>query len=75
MISSNRNITDSGIPLLQSIPWAGNLFKTHTKSLQKTELIVLISAKIIPDNAAADKATAALLADMKDIKSHGLLDH
>ncbi len=73
LISSNKNITDSGIPYLSSIPGAGALFKTHTKNLARTELIVLISAKIIPDNAAADKVTAALLADMKDIKTHGLL--
>lgn len=74
LISSNRNTTDSGVPYLQSIPGAGNLFKTRTKGLDRTELIVLISAKIIPDNNAADKATAALLADMQDIKTHGLLD-
>jgi general secretion pathway protein D len=75
LISSNRNTASSGIPYLEAIPGAGRLFKTETKSSDRTELIVLISAKIIPDNTAADKATAALLADMQDIKSHGLLEH
>ncbi len=74
LISNNRNTTNSGIPYLQSVPVLGRIFSTQTQGVDRTELIVLISAKIIPDNAAADKATAALLADMQDIKKHGLLE-
>ena len=75
LISSNRSTTDNGIPYLQSIPGAGNLFKTRSRSLDRTELIVLIKANIIPDNAAAERSTAALVADMQDLKTHGLLEH
>jgi general secretion pathway protein D len=74
LISSARDAGDTGVPYLQNIPGAGILFKTHTKTSDRTELIILIRATVIPDNNASDKATAALLADMHEIKSRGLLE-
>lgn len=75
LISSNKNIADQGIPLLQNIPFAGNLFKTRTSTIDKTELVVLITAKVIPDQTSANKMTADLLADMKEIRARGLVTH
>lgn len=75
MISTNHSVSDSGVPYLASVPGLGNLFKTRSKELDRTELILLIKASVVPDITASDKETAALLADMREIKSRGLLEH
>lgn len=75
LISSNKSKTNDGLPFLSSIPGVGSLFKTDTRSGSRTELIVLITATIIKDRAGSQKVMANLLADMNDIKNHGLLAH
>jgi general secretion pathway protein D len=73
LISSNRSVGDSGMPYLKDIPFLGNLFKTTTKSRTRTELIVLLTAKIIRDSAASQKVMSDLLADMHEIKRRGFV--
>ncbi len=73
LISSNKTKTQDGLPFLSDIPGVGSLFKTDTRSGARTELIVLITATIIKDHATTQRVMASLLADMNDIKSHGLL--
>jgi general secretion pathway protein D len=73
LISSNHSKTDNGIPYISNIPGLGSLFKTDTRNGARTELIVLITATIIRDRATQQRVMANLLADMNDIKSHGLL--
>ncbi|MHB1206502.1 MAG: type II secretion system protein GspD [Rhodospirillaceae bacterium] len=54
MISDNYSKGNSGIPYLKDIPILGNLFKNQSNSLQRTELIVLLTPYIIdsPETAA-----------------------
>jgi type IV pilus assembly protein PilQ len=43
---------EAKVPLLGDIPFAGNLFKTKTRSSNKQEMLVFITPKMISDRAA-----------------------
>ncbi len=73
MISSSKSKSDTGLPYLKDAPFIGNFFKNKSDNGDRTELIVLITAKIINDAASSQRVMADLLADMKEIKSRGLL--
>ncbi len=73
LISTDKSKSDTGIPFLMNIPFLGSAFKSHTQSNTRTELIVLISAKIIRDSASSQRVMDDLLADMSEIKSRGLV--
>jgi general secretion pathway protein D len=59
LISSDNNLTDSGVPLLKDIPFLGSLFKSSSVTNKKTELIILITPYIINDDFEAESITAA----------------
>jgi len=44
---------EAKVPLLGDIPFAGNLFKSKTRSSNKQEMLVFITPKMIADRAAA----------------------
>ena len=75
LISSSKSKSDSGLPYLKNAPLIGQFFRSNSDKGNRTELIVLISAKIIDSPASSQKVMADLLADMKEIKSRGLLAH
>jgi type IV pilus assembly protein PilQ len=39
------------VPFLGDVPVLGNLFKTRTRSNNKTELLVFITPKVVTDRA------------------------
>jgi type IV pilus assembly protein PilQ len=43
------------VPLLGDIPYLGNLFKTKTKSSDKTELLIFLTPKVLNDRNAAGR--------------------
>ncbi len=47
LISENFSVGDNGIPYLKDIPVLGNIFKNSSQSVQKTEMIVLLTPYII----------------------------
>ncbi len=47
LIQENLSAGDSGVPYLKDIPLLGNLFKTQSRALDRTELIVLLTPYII----------------------------
>ncbi|MGZ5008134.1 MAG: type II secretion system secretin GspD [Methylobacter sp.] len=47
LITENNGITNSGIPLLHDIPWIGPLFGNTTINKDKTELVVLITPRVV----------------------------
>jgi general secretion pathway protein D len=53
MISDTEGNTKNGVPLLSSIPIVGGLFGSTSKSRNRTELIVLITPRVVtnPDEA------------------------
>jgi general secretion pathway protein D len=75
LISTNHSTTSSGVPYLDKAPFLGNFFKTQTRSAARTELIILIKAEVVKDNASSQRAMTDLLADMSEIKSRGLVKH
>jgi general secretion pathway protein D len=73
LISSNTTRGNSGVPMLKDVPYLGSLFRSATNNQSRTELIVLLSAKILKDASASDKSMTDLFADMREIQSRGLL--
>lgn len=41
------------VPVLGDVPYLGNLFKTKTRSSNKTELLIFITPKVVTDRSAA----------------------
>ena len=73
MISSNRSRSNSGIPWVKDIPLLGRAFKKTDDSGGRSELIVLITAKIMKDAGSSERVMKDLMADMKEIASRGML--
>lgn len=47
-LMQDRTATDEvGVPVLSEVPLFGSLFKTHSDSIQKTELVIFLKATII----------------------------
>src|SRR6516225_5556501 len=46
LIQENLDKSDSGIPYLSRIPYLGNLFKSHTQTHKRTELLIFIQPTI-----------------------------
>ena len=49
--SDREDITK--VPFLGDVPYLGNLFKTRTKSSNKTELLIFLTPKVVTDKTAA----------------------
>jgi general secretion pathway protein D len=57
-ISQTKTRSKSGVPFLKDIPGLGFLFRTRSDSTDRTELIVLLRARILHDPEAAAEAVA-----------------
>ena len=53
LISENKTYDKTGIPLLNQIPVLGALFGSTEKTITKTELVILITPRVIRTRAAA----------------------
>jgi general secretion pathway protein D len=53
MISSTKNVTHSGVPILKDIPGLGVLFRNSSVDDQRVELIVLIRPTVLPTPESA----------------------
>lgn len=73
LISSTRSDGNSGVPWLKDIPGVGSLFRSQTRDRSRSELIVLLSARIINDKPSAQRAMADLVSDMHELQARGLL--
>ncbi len=73
LISSTRTNGDSGVPYLKDVPLLGSLFKSQNQDERRTELIVLITARIMRSDEASARVMSDLLADLKEIQNRGLL--
>jgi general secretion pathway protein D len=60
LIRDNKTNSVSGVPLLSDIPWIGNLFKTTSDSVQRTELLVLLTPRVVRDRQDARTITEEL---------------
>ena len=57
LIQQDEGTTDTGIPGLNRIPWLGRLFGTTNRSRNRTELIVLITPRVIRGSEDARQIT------------------
>jgi general secretion pathway protein D len=69
LISEDRSNSNQGIPFLKDVPLLGNFAKGQSQTAQKTELIMLITARVIdsPDlwdeiNASFSRGLESLMA-------------
>jgi len=60
LIRDSSEQTESGIPLLMQIPWLGNLFKSQTLINERTELLVMLTPKVVRDPGEARAVTQEL---------------
>lgn len=60
LIRTSRTISRSGIPYLQDIPFAGNLFRDNTNTARRTELIIFLTPRVIRSSEDAAIATRAM---------------
>jgi general secretion pathway protein D len=60
LITENRTLSNSGVPLLKDVPLFGGLFGTRQNQKGRTELLVLLSPRVLHDAAEARGATEEL---------------
>jgi len=65
LISTTTAIGETGIPVLKNIPIAGRLFRTNTEVTERTELIVFLTARVLPNPRDAVEATVEMRAAME----------
>lgn len=57
LISDRKNKTKSGIPILRDLPFLGPLFSSTDKTLTRTELVVLLTPRVVKNRIDARKIT------------------
>jgi general secretion pathway protein D len=67
LIRENKSVSTTGIPLLSDIPSVGEVFKTHNNILDRTELIVIITPKVVWNRSEAREATDEVRSKMQTI--------
>ncbi len=67
LISENFSEGDNGIPFLKDVPLIGNAFKTQSRALQKTELIVLLTPYIIDSQSTAREIRDAFRSKLNNL--------
>lgn len=73
LISSTNSFGRAGVPLLSEVPVLGALFRSDTNDNRRTELIILLTARIIRDEASAQQALDYLMSDLREIYARGLV--
>src|SRR5262249_46266508 len=69
LIKDSRSNSRNGIPFLKDIPGIGAAFGVNNDGLDRTELIVLISPRVIRNAIDADYATEELSAKLSVLRS------
>lgn len=64
LIKRTEGKGDAGVPLLKDIPGIGHFFKTQTRDLNETELIILITPYVVENDMVAEQVTRALRGQM-----------
>jgi general secretion pathway protein D len=72
LISKNNSVTDSGVPYLREIPYIGSIFKSKSKKVVKTELIMLIKPFIIKTPTQMQQNTQKYKSILKLLEKYSL---
>ena len=54
LISENNNTTVAKVPGLGDIPWLGRLFRSDTQTTERTELVVMITPRVLDETTKWD---------------------
>lgn len=68
LIEDNRNVTSTGVPLLSKIPLLGEAFKSKSRSVGRTELLVLITPRVVRDRNEARLVTEEFRNRLEDVR-------
>jgi general secretion pathway protein D len=66
LIRSNNNFTDSGVPFLRNLPVIGSLFGSTINNKERTELIVLMTPRVVRDQREAYLVTEEFRQKLKN---------
>ncbi len=69
LIRENTDFSKSGIPVLYKLPIIGNLFGTTEDNTSRTELVVLITPRVVRDAAEALAVTDEFRHKMESLKA------
>jgi general secretion pathway protein D len=68
LISENKSTNASAVPFLGSIPLLGHLFRSDSESTDKTELVVLVTPKIISSVDEWQRIQKSFIKGLENIK-------
>ena len=74
LIKDNISTSKSGIPLLQDIPVAGKLFGSNVSSITRTELLVILTPRVLRSDEDARELNEEMRNQMKTFTSVERLD-
>jgi general secretion pathway protein D len=68
LISDEREVSQSGLPLLSRLPVIGALFRTSSNTVRRTELLVLITPSVVENPARARQVTDELRRRLRSLE-------
>jgi len=68
LITSKKNKSNNGVPVLHNIPVIGSLFGTNDDQLSRTELLVLITPHVVESQQRAQSVTEELRNKLPSIR-------
>ena len=69
LIQDSNSVTKAGLPGLSDLPIVGPIFRSTDRSVQRTELLVLLSPRVLHDSNDARAATDELRSRLRDLQS------
>ena len=69
LIRDNRSESESGIPLLHKAPFVGSLFGQTSNNLRRTELVVLLTPRVVRNDLDAWEITNEFKQKIRDLHS------
>jgi general secretion pathway protein D len=73
LITDDRERSRSGVPILSSIPVLGVLFSTRSRTLERTELLVLLTPSVIDSPERARAVTEELRRRLSGVMQPGMV--
>lgn len=74
LISDNNTQGETAVPWLSDIPWLGRLFRSETRGRDKTEIVVMITPRIINGASDLQGLTDRLMDGMEGLTLSGPAD-
>ncbi|MFH1148521.1 MAG: type II secretion system secretin GspD [Pseudomonadota bacterium] len=69
LIQERKSVSHSGIPFLKDIPVLGWLFGGKTTSVNRTELLVLLTPRVVTERQELDQVTREMMNKIDSLKS------